>query len=295
MNFKLEYLFWGFVLSLSSILPHFIVGVSVDEFQKEVSQPAIQLAFFAAVLYIIFALLRSTYDITLLNFNSSRRYSTKKRLLHALIENGIEKFYSNNAEEIIDRIDGDVDATTYISYQYYVDLITNSFTIMGSMILVAYFSPYLTTILISSGLISISLVHLANKKQYHDFSAYLTLNSRFIGQAISCRDKDPSDFKLDLNKLGKEVVSESLRVQSVNIICNNLGSISYLVGLALLYIIGSIFVNKELVSIGGIVSVFLMIERFNISSAMLISIFFSGREPKARQKRIIEFIGEKNA
>jgi ABC-type bacteriocin/lantibiotic exporter with double-glycine peptidase domain len=273
----------GVSIALSSIASPYLIGKTINTYTAygEVEKLTIILACSSILLN---PCLRFFSGIYVQKVSARTREMVKQHLIKKLVTDAVP--INHTYGEVIDRIDGDVEETIYLYHSLYLDIAQNSSMIFLSMYMIFKYHPSMTLAPLAAIGYSL-LIHLIFRKApLKSFSAYVDKNTEFIsaiGESLHIKPR-PS---FELHRAAcSQLKTLSLFARGRMSILELLSSISYLIGIILLFKIGSESIISGELSIGDFVAIAVYLERILAPALALIGIYYSTSEAFYRRARV---------
>lgn len=283
MKLNLRVILMGVTVALSSIAPPYLIGVAINSYfaSGKLEKSTVILA---CLLIITTPCLRVASSIYVQKISSTTRKLLKKSLIKKLIIDA--QPINHTYGEIIDLVDGDVEGAIYLYHSIYLDITLNSSIMLLSLYMIFNYNPIMAAAPLAAILYSI-LLHLFSREiPSKSYAAYVDRNTDLIseiGESLEKRPRPSFDFHrtqcvhvrtLSLFACGKISILEFL------------SGLSYLIGIILLFKIGSDSIIDGTLSIGDFVSAAIYIERVLAPTTALIGIYYATSEALYRRARV---------
>lgn len=283
MKLNLRVIFMGIAVALSSIASPYLIGMAINSYvvHGEIEKLTI---IFACLLIMTNPCLRVISSIYVKKISSLTRKSLKQSLIKKLITDANP--VSHTYGEIIDLVDGDVEGAIYLYHSIYLDVAQNLSIMLLSLYMIFNYNPTMLIAPLVAMLYSI-LLHLFSRKVPSEaYASYVDRNTDLIsgiGESLAKKARPSFDFHR----------AQCAHVRTLSLFAHGkistlefLSGLSYLIGIMLLFKIGSDAIIGGTLSIGDFVSAAIYIERVLVPTTALIGIYYATSEALYRRARV---------
>lgn len=275
----------GLILGVSSLMFPLLLAHAVSYQVQGNIVLALKMGGAACAFYVLTTLLRNFCSYMILRKNRQYKVDTKNRLLETLLGKPSTFESEVNREELFDLVDGDVDSATYLKAQMPYEASFNISVVLMAIVILASLSPYLVAVplvsILCSGLAFLCTRKLGGKG-FHD---YISANTRMLGSIYTAINSGRA-LSRDAKIYASTVKRTALKAHAINSLLANLNGLSYLAGLAALYLWGGYCITHGLAKSEALLPAFFYIERVMSAVAFLMSTYYSVMESFARNERI---------
>ncbi len=273
----------GIIVALSSIASTYLIGMAVNSYSAN-GETNILIVVLSCAFILATPCLRTISNIYTQKMSSATKKTLKQRLIKKLVIDSHRK--DSTYGEIIDLVDGDVEGAIYLYHNIHLDITLNISIMILSLYIIYSYSPIMALAPFAAILYAIIFHLLSRKSTQNLYSPYVERNTNFISSIGESMEQKPRpSFELHLTQCTK------VRKSSV-IACGKLSSfefcagLSYLIGIFLLFTIGSSSIVDGTLSIGDLISSTIYIERVLSPTIALISVYYATSEALYRKTRI---------
>lgn len=281
MLLNLRVILIGIAGALIGIAPPYLIGQAINFYTKhgEIDTLIISVA---CLLIIATPCGRLASHLYIQKLSTATRKSLKTRLTEKIIP----KTTLENHGEAIDLIDGDVEGSIYLYHNIYLDIASSLSALLLSLFIVFHYNPSLTIAPLSAILYIATFKILTRRTYLSSYKKYVETNTQLISNISNFRNSS-SLSKLGLIKESNRQIKLLSLISRAKIALLELASnLSYLIGIILLFYIGSNSIANDTLSIGDFVSAAVYLERVLVPTAALVSIYYATGEARYRRMRI---------
>lgn len=281
MSINLRVILIGIVGALVGIAPPYLIGQTINLYNKY-QRIDIMAIFIACALIIASPCVRVASHLYAQRLTTITRKKLKTKLTKAIIPKTTTECYG----KAIDLIDGDVEGSIYLYHNIYLDIAASLSALFLALFIVFHYNPSLIVAPLSAILYIVILKILTRKPYLRSYEKYVEMHTQLISRiSISTRPSSLLNFE-GLIKIGRKIQILSLQSKAKLALLELTSNFSYLIGITLLFYIGSYSIANETLSIGDFVSAAIYLERILMPTATLVSIYYSTGEARYRRMRI---------
>ena len=212
--------------------------------------------------------------------------ATRKKLKSRLTEKIIPKTTSESSGAAIDLIDGDVEGSIYLYHNIYLDIASSLSALLPALFIVFHYNPSLTIAPLSAILYIATFKILTRKTYSSSYKKYVETNTELISNISNFRNSPSLSNHGHLKESNRQIKLLSLISRAKIALLELASNLSYLIGIILLFYIGSNSIANDTLSIGDFVSAAIYLERVLVPTAALVSIYYATGEARYRRMRI---------
>jgi len=281
MFLNLRVILFGVAGALIGIAPPYLIGQAINLYTKhgEIDMLIISAA---CVLIIATPCGRLASHLYVQKLSTVTRKSLKSRLTEKIIP----QTTSENHGEAIDLIDGDVEGSIYLYHNIYLDVASSLSALLLALFIVLHYNPSLIIAPLSAILYIATLKVITRKIYLSSYKKYVESNTQLISNiSNSMNSSSPSNLE-HFKKSNRQIKLLSLISRAKIALLELASNLSYLIGIILLFYIGSNSIANDTLSIGDFVSAAIYLERVLVPTAALVSIYYATGEARYRRMRI---------
>ncbi|SDB38471.1 ABC transporter transmembrane domain-containing protein [Pseudomonas sp. NFACC13-1] len=281
MFLNLRVILIGIAGALIGIAPPYLIGQAINFYTKhgEIDTLIISVA---CVLIIATPCGRLASHLYIQKLSTATRKSLKTRLTEKIIL----KTTLENHGEAIDLIDGDVEGSIYLYHNIYLDIASSLSALLLALFIVFHYNPSLTIAPLSAILYIATFKILTRRAYLSSYKKYVETNTQLISNISNLRNSSSlSDLEL-IKENNRQIKLLSLISRAKIALLELVSNLSYLIGIILLFYIGSNSIANDTLSIGDFVSAAVYLERVLVPTGALVSIYYATGEARYRRMRI---------
>ncbi len=271
----------GMAVAFTSIASPYLIGMTINSYTNygEINK----LVIFAICLFIVMSpCARLASNLYTQKLSALTRKRLKSRLTNVIIPNMTISSYG----EAIDLIDGDVEGAIYLYHNIYLDITLNLGIFLPSLFIIFSYNS-LIIIAPLAAILYIIIIKLFFRKLYlRSHEEYVETNTHLICSISTAKSSVPRSNFDDLQKNCNTIRLLSLFAKGKISLLEFFSNLHYLLGIILLFYLGSSLTTEGTLPIGDFVSAAIYLERVLLPTASLISIYYATSEARYRRKRI---------
>lgn len=281
MILNLRVILIGIAGALIGIAPPYLIGQAINFYTRHGEIDTLIISA-ACVLIIATPCGRLASYLYIQKLSTATRKSLKTRLTEKIIP----KTTSENHGEAIDLIDGDVEGSIYLYHNIYLDIASSLSALLLALFIVLHYNPSLIIAPLSAILYIITFKILTRKTYLSSYKKYVETNTQLISSISNLRNSSSLSNLGFIKESNRQIKLLSLISRAKTALLELASNLSYLIGIILLFYIGSNSIANDTLSIGNFVSAAIYLERVLVPTAALVNIYYATGEARYRRMRI---------